>query len=1821
MTVNVKQVLSDDFLTRYDLIDTELVSSKDFVRNFGEEGDYVESHIYSSDNVLLLSDINYKGYKLPDTVKVGDKPTVNSLIFDPSTHLIDLGYINGLITVSYNIFRKKIFNSDIKPFFIKEISSDRTEIRLSSNIVSNFDIETGTLNFINEIQLSPYYKDFLLNFGNNNIVNAVNIALDKTNDNFTILIKLYKPLPSQFIEKSSLWIVEELSESYTYEVELLQDETPENIDFIRPANFNIDFKRDNLISSDYYNITSLLSNSSITAYQKLLSYIDNKQIKLNIDFTDFSNFIHFSSAKERLLNFVYKVSLIEEYSSNISSLNTITSASYSNTVSSSIFTNQNYINNIIEKFDEYEKYLYFESSSFSWPKSNNFPPYSLYAVTSSQVVNWLGNYDSSSPYYGGQIYTASVYDLENQSNLLYSIPEFINLDERNESFQLFINMIGQHFDNIWIYINSISDIHDNRNNINKGISRDLVYDVLKGLGIKLYNSSGNDNIFDYLIGTSISGSYTPVSESYQTLITASSQNVSGNDYNVEILKRLYHNISYLLKSKGTSRGIKALISTFGIPSTILDITEYGGSDKDSNTIEYTYDRYTKALSNQSGSYFKMPWVPLTTNFLKYGVLNRVADSIEFRFKPNLENINDRQTLMTIARDGIERVSLFMDYFVSASIPSGLITFAISGSGGYVSQSSIVPIFATGSDGDARWWNVMVKRDSSFNTNQTTNDQSYAFYLNSSDIGDGQNPYSNVDYFFDPYAFSNGYSNGFNIYILQSASLSFSGSSGSSYNYAWSDFGTTSSLCYLYIGGVDFNGNSLNTSSYFNGNLQELRLWSEPLEESTFIWHALNPESIQGNTISSSYNSLSARFTFGNNLLTYNHYLTKSLDSTHPNYNIYYSSGSFLGGMLYGYGLYGSGSYGDSGSFVFNISVNSGSFFNYTNSINYDSITETYLTPSPNAGYFSPVTEKIRIVSSSTEGYVLLPDISIENKPYYTKDTNFTDVSFSPQNEINKDIIAQYGSTLNLDDYIGNPNYENLLKYTSLEQLKTEYYKKYVSKYNYADYIKLIKYFDGSLFKMIKDFTPARTNIQTGVTIKSPILERTKVRRYQPEVISDYNYFTSSIGELLIEAGSDHISDYGDGSDFYLGEISGSFLDVNKDFEDRNFNPYLILTESINNNIFEHSEYNTLAYNVSSSVESSIRRYDDYSLNNVTYVAEVHDFYYDYTRHANPRYNGSRLISSKINEYTTGDESYDKQSNTDLNVRKFGWINKVSKKNINFYDKTTLNIKYLIDSSSNVFELNRANNNLFEVQNTFKSGELIDVSLFNVLSPTNQIGLEGRKSIFVGGFSFSPIAYRENNLDMYFNYRTPLDTYTTPLGVKAVATGSVTWQSPGDDINFSAISSTPGLIFRFPTPSNVAAGRFSLSTNTANNWRYNSFVNFSFNGLVTFANGQRFKSSPKETNRWWSIDWFLPFNTGSTFGGYHTTGYNSAVNKIENSSEKYIYIQAPASSTFNVNVSMPFNLTAKNPDTAPSDFKLIGILEKTSDVNPNTANWQYLTKSKLEIVQLPTNNNSDGGGVNPEESYIWMDTYGSHQLLSPPLEVNAVIRNFKVSLNSGDKIRVKFYFLEMSNFFFRNEEISISIPEGSSNNGYFEMIDAIQSQIVPVTSYIYTGSVFFTSSVSDFRTITFDNNASKLYTTTIFNNTNQSISESYSDISDIFEIKPGDLFRFGPFATINAKYYTVRSVKAPVILQSGSVSIVSSSLQVTFREDLNLNDTSQNNFAILRRKPDETSVILNFNKTEGEASKGMLIPINLKKDIKEDVGDIINPVKTQLLSDT
>ena len=74
--------------------------------------------------------------------------------------------------------------------------------------------------------------------------------------------------------------------------------------------------------------------------------------RLNINHQNFEEFIHFSSAVERIKNFRYKLQLIEEYTAESASFVEVTNAG----TDANIFDTK--IRNIKTNFDGYENYLY-----------------------------------------------------------------------------------------------------------------------------------------------------------------------------------------------------------------------------------------------------------------------------------------------------------------------------------------------------------------------------------------------------------------------------------------------------------------------------------------------------------------------------------------------------------------------------------------------------------------------------------------------------------------------------------------------------------------------------------------------------------------------------------------------------------------------------------------------------------------------------------------------------------------------------------------------------------------------------------------------------------------------------------------------------------------------------------------------------------------------------------------------------------------------------------------------------------------------------------------------------------------------------------------------------------------------------------------------------------------------------------------------------------------------------------------------------------------------------------------------------------------------
>jgi hypothetical protein len=567
----------------YSAKDNSLITNSFIYTKFGDPNDVIEYFIYDTTGTLIDRVYNASNYT--------PSPSVNpvsglysSITLDPKNDLAANGYDRGTLNIQYN-FLRNLFNSTYGKFYwIKEISISRTELRLSSQNLSNVEILDGFNQYQAYIAGLNYYPDFYLNFGDNQHIIATNVAYTEDDEGAYLLIKLYEPLPSNFDLKDQLWLVEKIAESANYNVDIQVESTVATQEFaLRGPNYNVKLNERVGETTPYYSYTSLTNTPISSSFQKMMSYYQDRAVAINVDYSDFTNFIHFSSATSRINNFVSKLSDIERYNAQISQQLSLAGSSTSPAISSTVVNLRQSIDSIITNFDNYEYYLYYSSGSTTWPKSNSTQPYSLYSVTSSQAINWLGS-ETTLPTSTGLsiLYSASFYDATNKDLLANIVPQFISDDANNEPYITFVNMIGQHFDNIWIYYKDVTNRFDATNNPATGISPDIVADALINLGTTLYtNTNLSDNLYYSLFGINEDGSLLPPtgSEKISTYVTSSLTTLPEANIKKEIYKRLYHNIPYLYKTKGTRASIEALINIFGIPKSILTINEFGGYDR------------------------------------------------------------------------------------------------------------------------------------------------------------------------------------------------------------------------------------------------------------------------------------------------------------------------------------------------------------------------------------------------------------------------------------------------------------------------------------------------------------------------------------------------------------------------------------------------------------------------------------------------------------------------------------------------------------------------------------------------------------------------------------------------------------------------------------------------------------------------------------------------------------------------------------------------------------------------------------------------------------------------------------------------------------------------------------------------------------------------------------------------------------------------------------------------------------------------------------------------------------------------------------------
>ena len=1072
----------------YSISDESLIVSNDLDTVFSGSTDYIETYIYDENQNQVSFQVPFTNYKV----------TEGDVILTPSNDLERLGFDVGSYFITYNFYRPQLASTLNTQYYISEISSDRTELRLDSTQIDNALLISSSLEFIEYRETADYFVDFLLNFGNNQLIIANNIELDLSDElNPTVLIKLYESLPATFDLKSQCSVVEEISTPQSYNVEFPPLEfTPDDFSYISGPNYSLNIKGQSGTPGMDFSYNTLVSSNLTSSFNQVNNLLNRKEIDINVNYEDYNDFVYFSSGYTRLQNFYYKVGLIQSASAQ---LGQITSATTGSTVySSSQAEFSATIENTIKNFDGYEYFLYFNSGSeYSYPKENTEPPFTLYPTGSTEVLNWLGSTDIESEYYGGQALSASNYDENNQNSLYYAIPEYLRSDPQNAKYELFVDMVGQHYDNLWLYTKNITTKFDADNRLDYGISKDMVADAIRDFGVKLYSNNFNTNdLYTTFLGLTPSGSSFPFPymtgsiggavdtpsgyEYVDSTISASNDIVPLDDVNKRLYKRIYHNIPYLLKTKGTVAGLRALITSYGIPDTILRINEFGGKDRNnSQDWDLKQDIYNVGLNTTSSAF--------TSSFILNSDWNASQDSpgsIQFRFKTNgiPSASNSPTTQSFFETDSTSTVAMGIEYnesLLTKGTYSGSVESKFKNYGTLkfwpnidTNPTNYASLYLPFWDGD--WWSIQVDR----------NYDSSEFTLRAANkIGEN---------------------------------IGFTGSDTISADIQqWEN---SSEIYWLPQNYTQFAGIYYFP---FSGSLQEVRYYTEVISESVFYDYTMNPYSFESNNTNTAPNQLAFRLPLGTLLNTGSY-----SGSIHPKVT---------------------GSWVTTSSFDGQSTASFSSVPTWLNNVE-----DIHLDQTP-SGMRNRVTDKIQTEALILpEGDTLSGYKSIQQTSYvsesFTPSVNYLEVAFSPQDQINDDIIGQMGY-FNIGDYIGDPRQisSSATNYPDLNSLRDAYFEKYITNYDLTDFVRLIKFFDNSLFKMIEDFTPARTSLSSGVVIKQHLLERNRQRPAQ--VTSSFHNYSGSVKNLPKDysLGPGDYPQYSDsGSAIYKfgGGTAGSFEPFN-----------------------------------------------------------------------------------------------------------------------------------------------------------------------------------------------------------------------------------------------------------------------------------------------------------------------------------------------------------------------------------------------------------------------------------------------------------------------------------------------------------------------------------------------------------------------------------------------------------------------------------------------------------------------------------------------------
>ncbi len=984
----------------------------------------------------------------------GIKTYYNNFLLQNYEQIADFDDIRNRYISFVNVRLDEIFNQ-----FLKSQDQNYADMRqfcYDYFLTYFYDVSITPLKQSYETKYFGEFKN-VLNFGNNKYFSLLNQGyLDERtspSDPLTLIVKLSSALPFDINIKDTCWVSNFGMAPYVFTA-IIQNPVKYQTIKISPPNFG---SPQNLINKE--NTNQLYSSDDLADAPTTTDNIQvNKQIaELNTDYSNYSNFIVFSSAKNRVDIFKNKIISWTMLSSSLAELNRRYSSSLSSgTPYPYYFSEQSDLTlqttQIVNSFDGFDSYL-FNGGKYQ------------YNLASSSFY--------SSSYITDEDVRATQYDLANRDSLYANAPEFVRNDSNNSDYLTFLNMAGHHFDNIYTYISAMPIERQVKNEVSSSIPMNTLKEMLYSFGWNVDDIIGTMDIDEVYLNSMDSASYNAL---------------SGQQRLQTIWNRILVSLPGLYKTKGTLECVNYLMACYGLPSSMITVREYGGTDYATDTTPtYELDEKTYMLQFSGvGDYVEGP-IPYST------------DTVEFKFSID--------TLTAGSYKDLNFVPLFTSipypYTSSANfnwmvgfyrVPgdmTGKVIFQMgSGSSGAFITSSVLPIF----NGDI--FSVMVRRN-----------QPYGLFEQSLDRNEVP-----LEYDLTVQRNENGnrifYSTG-SIIMYDSDNRIFS---------QWGRFRLT-------------NGN-------FKGTLDKLSIWDTSLDDGDFEEHVndLNSYSYSGSVADQNL-WVRLNWDYPQNMYSSSGKMWINNEAAYYNIPNYYTDGTFttVNPTLYSASLdiiadkwatyYPTGSVD---IVAYNFPGAIGSAF----SASFIGVpTCAWVSQSVYPYHFEELTYQ-QDIDASKYGPNKYQNKKIKKLTYtldarldkFNRSTSEPDASISgetnqlgffidPQDSKNKDILRYVGKS-GVMEFIGDP--ENLYKdrYQDLINKNYQYNLNGNKRTYFNELLTVYKfYFDKSIFSAIKNIIPARANAYMGVVIEPTLLERPKYQNRPMTASAQISYKQSHLATI------------------------------------------------------------------------------------------------------------------------------------------------------------------------------------------------------------------------------------------------------------------------------------------------------------------------------------------------------------------------------------------------------------------------------------------------------------------------------------------------------------------------------------------------------------------------------------------------------------------------------------------------------------------------------------------------------------------------------------